>query len=115
MSTQVETTPTVDKEIERLARKYPAVVDEVQGLMAQLERHRPGDRIQGIGSDVYAYKARLANPSARRGKRGGFRVVYYVKTQYLVILIAIYSKTERAAIPNADIRKIIAGMDEPRA
>ena len=48
MSTQVETTPTVDKEIERLARKYPAVVDEVQGLMAQLEHHRPGDRYKAL-------------------------------------------------------------------
>ena len=45
MSTQVEITPTVDKEIERLARKYPAVIDEVQELVAQLEHHRPGDRI----------------------------------------------------------------------
>lgn len=114
MPTRVDTTPGFEKELERLARKYPAVLDEAAKLIAQLERsRRPGDKIRGL--DYVVYKVRLANPSARRGKRGGFRVIYYAKTQYLVILIAIYSKTERTIIPNADIRKIIAGMDEPRA
>lgn len=113
MLTQVKTTPGFDKELERLARKYPAVLDEVEKFIAQLERHRPGDKIRGVGYEVY--KVRLANPSARRGKRGGFRVVYYVRTQYRVILITIYSKTESVNIRNSDIRKIIAGMDEPRA
>ena len=110
MPTRVDTTPAFDKEVERLARKYPAVLDVAEKLITQLERNRrPGDKIRGVGYDVY--KERLPNPSAKRGKSGGFRVVYYEKTQYLVILIAIYSKTERINIPNADIRKIIAGMD----
>ncbi len=109
MLTHVETTANFDREIEKLARKYPAVLDQVEHLIDELEEERrPGDKIPGTGFDVY--KARLRNPSARRGKRGGFRVVYYVKSQSHVILITIYSKTGRANIHNNEIRQILNDM-----
>ncbi len=86
MLTRVDTTPDFDKEIERLARKYPAVFDVTEELITQIEGgDRPGDKIRGV--------------------------VYYVESQYRVILITIYSKTERANIRNVEIRQIITGMD----
>jgi mRNA-degrading endonuclease RelE of RelBE toxin-antitoxin system len=48
-------------------------------LVNQLEQgETPGDQIQGTGHSVY--KVRLPNTDAQRGKSGGYRVIYYLKT-----------------------------------
>ncbi len=111
MSTQVDTTPEFEKEVERLARKYPAVLDEVDRLVAQLETNaRPGNRMTRAGGSIY--KVRLANRSARRGKSGGLRVVYAAQSLQLVVLVTIYSKTEKDDINNDDIGRIMAEMNK---
>ena len=62
-----------------------------------------------VGRNVY--KVRLPNRSARRGKSGGFRVIYQERDGVLVLLLLIYSKTERADIPDEAIRRVIAEFD----
>lgn len=109
MPTTVNIPPEVRKEIKNLKRKYPAVTDEVRKLVDQLENdERPGDKIPGVGYDVH--KVRLPNPSARRGKSGGFRVIYYLKMADRVILVTIYSKTEQTDISPESIRRILADL-----
>lgn len=106
MATQVELTPRFERLLERLARTYPRVEDELETLITQLEQDQhPGDKIPRVGYDVY--KVRLRNPSAGRGKRGGLRVVYYVRQKDRVLLITIYSKTERGDMPAEEIRRLI--------
>ena len=106
MKTLVETTETFEREAERLARKFPSLEVEVDLLTAQLEHGaRPGDRLAGIGYTTF--KVRLPNRSARRGKRGGFRVIFYEKQATLVLLLIVYSKTERSNIPNETVRRLI--------
>lgn len=64
-----------------------------------------------VGYDVY--KVRLPNPSAQRGKRGGFRVIYYVHVEDHVIIITVYSKTERETILADQIKQAIkSALDE---
>ena len=106
MATRVDLPPSFTKDLKQLARKYRAVIDEVDDLISELENdERPGDKIPNVGHDVY--KVRLANPSAGRGNRGGFRVVYYVKLVDHVILLTIYSKTEQADIPMPALQAVI--------
>jgi len=94
MATKVDIAPPFGRALRQLGRKYPRVVDEVDGLMAQLEEGaRPGDQIPNVGFDVY--KVRLRNPSASNGKSGGFRVIYYVYLAEHVILLTIYSKSQK--------------------
>ena len=59
----------------------------------------------GLGYRVF--KVRLPNRSARRGKSGGFRVIYQEKSGRLVLLLLVYSKTERADIPDEVIIRVI--------
>ena len=59
----------------------------------------------GLGHQVF--KVRLPNRSARRGKSGGFRVIYQEKSGRLVLLLLVYSKTDRADIPNDVIIRVI--------
>ncbi len=106
MPTTVNIAREFHKQLKRLKRKYPAVGNEVRNLVQQLEEDkRPGDKIAGVGLDVY--KVRLANPSARRGKSGGFRVIYYVRLAEQLMLITIYSKTEQTDISPQKIRQVL--------
>lgn len=95
------------KKLERLGRKFPRVVDQVDDLMSQLkEAKHPGDKIPGVGYDVY--KVRLKNPSAGKGKRGGFRVIYYIRLADHIVLLTIYSKSDQTDISADQIQKLIA-------
>lgn len=106
MATTVEIARPVHKQIKRLRRRYPSLITELAKLISQLETdERPGDKIPGVSHDVY--KVRLANPSAQRGKSGGFRVIYYVKTATGVILIAVYSKSDQTDLSPQAIRRVI--------
>lgn len=106
MTTQVESTSRFENTSRRLIRKFRSLRNELNTLKLQLQRgDRPGDRLAGIG--YVAYKVRLPNRSARRGKSGGFRVIYQEKSGRLVLLLLIYSKTERADIPDHVIVGVI--------
>lgn len=94
------------KDLKRLYKKYPRVRADAQSLVRILESgETPGDQLQGTGHTVY--KVRIRNSSVQRGKSGGFRVVYYLRTPILVILLTIYSKSEQNDIDAEDVRRII--------
>ena len=106
MQIRVESTKLFDKESRRLTRKYDSLRAEIATFRDQLRRgDRPGSRLSGIGYE--AFKVRLPNRSARRGKSGGFRVIYQERSGALVLLLIIYSKTEQPDIPDDLIRRLI--------
>jgi mRNA-degrading endonuclease RelE of RelBE toxin-antitoxin system len=111
MKIRVDTAPSFDKQFKRLSRKFPLVVEELDHLITHLESgEQPGDKISGVGHDVY--KVRLKNPSAGRGKRGGFRVIYYVQIAEHIILLTLYSKSEQDDISPQEIRRVIEILDD---
>jgi mRNA-degrading endonuclease RelE of RelBE toxin-antitoxin system len=80
-------------------------------LIETLERgETPGDQVQGIG--YTAYKVRLPNPDAQKGKSGGYRVVYYIKKASQVILLVVYSKTDQVDISPEEIRALINQFED---
>lgn len=107
MTTKVEFAPYFIKDLKRLRRKYPQAPEEVEALVDELEQDkRPGDKIPQVGYDVY--KVRLKNPSASRGKSGGFRVIYYVRLADHIILVTIYTKSQQKDFPVERLHRIIA-------
>ncbi|RKT43210.1 hypothetical protein BDD21_0532 [Thiocapsa rosea] len=60
-----------------------------------------GDRILGVG--YVFYNVRVKNSAAVRGKRGGFRIIYYLHTADDILLVTIYSKSEQAEITAAEL------------
>ena len=113
MPTRVRTTEDFDKQVARLARKFPAVLDEVAEFIARLKSddlaQLPGRRIRRTGFAVY--KERLPNRSARRGKRGGFRIYYWVRRRDHLILVAICSKTEHEGFIEAELSRMITAIE----
>jgi mRNA-degrading endonuclease RelE of RelBE toxin-antitoxin system len=90
--------PRFERDSERLHRRYKNVYRDITPIIKDLQAGKtPGDRISGVSHMVY--KVRLANTSAKRGKSGGFRALYYVKTADSIYLLTIYSKTDQNSIP----------------
>ena len=93
--------------VNRLQKKYPHVVDDVLTLIGQLEKGEIlGDRLQELAPYI-VYKVRVKNSDARKGKRGGYRVIYYIKTVDQVMLATLYYKLDRADISAKELKRII--------
>ncbi len=101
--------PAFSRGIRQLRKRFPHVLDDLQPLVSQLEAGEiPGDRIQGI-KNYRVFKIRIANRDAQRGKRGGYRIIYYVQKAHLIYLVIIYSKSQVDDVP---IDWLIAAIEE---
>jgi mRNA-degrading endonuclease RelE of RelBE toxin-antitoxin system len=109
--TRVEIAPLFARTIKQLQKKYPHVWKDVKPLVSQLkEGQTPGERLQGV--ERVAYKVRVANHDAQRGKSGGYRIIYYLRTDERIYLLVIYSKSDVENIPN---EWIIGAIEEAEA
>jgi mRNA-degrading endonuclease RelE of RelBE toxin-antitoxin system len=104
--TDISYTPEFKRNLRALSRKYRSIRADIQPILAELQAGNfVGDQVPGIGYAVY--KVRVRNSDLQKGKRAGYRVIYYLQTARSVILITIYAKTEQADISAAQIRRII--------
>lgn len=104
--TTVEFAKSFIRRLKELRKKYPRVTQQIQALVLELEHgETPGDQIQGTG--YTAYKTRLSNPDAGRGKSGGYRVIYYIRTTDKIIMLLIYAKSDQVDISHDEIKQLI--------
>ena len=109
-SVRVVVTPHFNRSFKRLRKKYRRLGDDLKPLIEQLESgETPGDQIQGVKLTVY--KVRLSSSDAQRGKSGGYRVIYYVRTAVSIFLVEIYPKSERTDISADEIRRLIDDLE----
>lgn len=93
-------------DLKRLKKKFRHVFDDVDEFVDLLKQgETSGDQIPGVGSPVY--KVRLKSRDLAKGKRSGFRTLYYVETPTRRVLLTIYIKSERADISIAEIARIV--------
>jgi mRNA-degrading endonuclease RelE of RelBE toxin-antitoxin system len=93
-----------------LSKKYRHIRQDIQSVIDDLQQSKIiGDQVPGVGYTIY--KVRVRNTDARKGKRGGYRVIYYLQTKTDIILITIYSKTEQSDISDTRIQQIIKSLE----
>ena len=103
---RVSITPYCLKIIKTLKKKYPHIVQDLDPLIDELQNGTtPGDQVTGTGSVVY--KVRMRNTDIGKGKSGGYRVIYYLRTQEHVLILVIYTKSDRENITAQEIRALI--------
>jgi addiction module RelE/StbE family toxin len=111
---QVRFTPEFKRNLRQLAKKYHHIKSDLQPILDQLASgSKPGDQVPQVRYEVF--KVRAKNSDARKGKSGGYRLIYYVKSDSEVILVTVYSKTEQADIAPEDIRRVILDWEAPPA
>ena len=104
---QIEFTLEFKRNVRRLSRRYPHIRTDVDPVIAKLAAgDTPGDRIKRTGYTVF--KVRIKNSDARRGKSGGYRMLYYIKTEDRVILVTLYSKSDQGDITADVVCRIIS-------
>lgn len=100
MSYNVLSAQKFDKELKRLVKKFPSLKKEYLTLIGQLEQ------FPKAGTDIgkECYKIRLAIASKGKGKRGGARVITYIKVEKkTVFLLFIYDKSEKDNITDKEL------------
>lgn len=108
--TRVEFTPEFKRDLRSLARRYPGIRSDLEPLIGAIQAGEcPGARIQGTNRIVY--KARAANSDSRKGRSGGYRVIYWVAEPDRAVLITVYSKSDQGDVPPERIRRIIAAVE----
>jgi mRNA-degrading endonuclease RelE of RelBE toxin-antitoxin system len=108
---EVEASPTFNRNLRTLAKKYRNIRSDIQPIANKLKQGElPGEEIPGIGFEVF--KVRVRNSDVQKGKSGGYRLIYYVKTETSIILLTIYTKSEQADVPADSIRGIIAEYEQ---
>jgi len=106
----IDLSPRFKKDLKTLAKRYRSIRQDLQPLIAELQSGKtPGDQIQGLQHSVF--KVRLKNSDIQKGKSGGYRVIYYLRTQTGIILITIYSKSDQADISNQLIEETIRQLE----
>ena len=104
MSYNVLTIPPFDKQLKRLAKKYPSLKNDFAKLLESLEQEPE----QGTNLGNNCYKIRIAIASKGRGKSGGARVItHLVFKNDTVYLLTIYDKSDIENLTDKEILELI--------
>ena len=75
----IDFTSQFKRNVRQLSRRYRSIKQDLDPIIEQLKAgETPGDQVSGVGHTVY--KAPVKNSDNRKGKSGGYRVLYYVVT-----------------------------------
>jgi len=103
---RIKFTPTFKRNLRTLAKKYRHIRSDVKPIIDQLQSGVVvGDQVPGVRFAVF--KVRIRNQDIQKGKRSGYRMLYYLRSPHSIILIAIYSKLDQGDISPRRIRQII--------
>ncbi|MFH1860054.1 MAG: type II toxin-antitoxin system RelE/ParE family toxin [bacterium] len=108
---QIEFTPEFKRNLRMLAKKYHSIRLDIQPIIEQLQKGITiGDQIPEVG--LLIFKARVLNRDIQKGKRSGYRLIYYKKTRIKIILVTVYSKLEQSDISSKEIKSIVQEFEE---
>jgi mRNA-degrading endonuclease RelE of RelBE toxin-antitoxin system len=111
----IDLTPEYQNNLKELAKKYRNIRSDTMPVIAELRKgNLLGDRLVGFGLDVYIYKTRVKNSNIKKGKSAGYRLIYLVESETSILLLTIYSKSEREDIAVNEIESIIDEFDRDK-
>ena len=108
MNYKVSLTPYFQKEFKKLKRKFRKIGTDLEKLIDELEQNP----FSGTPLGNSCYKIRVPNSSIPTGKSGGFRTISLIKIEKeTVILLTIYSKTDKDNISDNEIMEILKEIE----
>ncbi|NJO59282.1 MAG: type II toxin-antitoxin system RelE/ParE family toxin [Richelia sp. RM2_1_2] len=108
----IDLTPECKRNLRDLSKRFRNIRSDVEQLTLQLQQGNIlGDRIGGIGEEYVVYKVRVRNSNIQKGKSAGYRLIYQVESLTSILLLTIYSKSDREDITANEIIDILANFD----
>ena len=112
MNYDVYLTETFQKSIKVLKKKYRHVKEDLVRKIRVLEKNSTiGDSIPGWNEEIW--KLRVASSDVKKGKRGGFRLIYLWKGREMKIyLLSAYFKGEKTEITKKEIENLLKKLNQ---
>jgi len=108
MSYSIISTHRFEKELKRLAKKFPSLKNEFAQLIADIIANPETGTF--IGNNCF--KIRLAISSKGKGKRGGARIITYLYIEIeTVYLLTIYDKGEKEDLKPNELKEMIESLE----
>ncbi len=107
MSYRIVLSSTFKNSVQKLERRFRHVKEDVKiAVQTLLEMPRLGVVIPG-GSGVR--KLRVRNTDIQKGKRGGYRLLYYVENEpeQKIFLLLLYAKSDREDVDKKELEQLI--------
>jgi mRNA-degrading endonuclease RelE of RelBE toxin-antitoxin system len=112
-SVKIDLTPEFYRNLRDLNKRYRHVRADIQTVIQDLEvGNFVGDRISGIGEDYVMFKVRVKNRDIQKGKSAGYRLIYRVESPTSLLLLTIYSKSDKSDITAGELRSIAAEFQD---
>ena len=111
MSYSIETLPSFDRQVKRLAKKYKSLKEDLQKLVSTLKSD------PAVGADLGngVRKVRMAIRAKGKGKSHGARVITHTAVisvrEGVVTLLAIYDKAEQSTITSKEIEQLLRELE----
>ena len=107
----VEYSESFKRQLKRLSRRYRRIKNDIKPIVdALIDGETPDDQITGTAYTLY--KVRAKNSDNQRGKSGGYRVIYYLKTKTKCILVTLYSKTDQGDITPDKLKSLLIEIEK---
>jgi len=91
------------KEAKKLSKKFKLLKSDLKDAVEDIEEKRDLGTFLGYS----LYKKRIPNSSIPTGKSGGFRVIIYQQIEDKIVLISIYSKTQKDTLSDDELKTIL--------
>ena len=108
-SVQIDLSPEYKYNLRDLSKRYRNIRSDTREVIEQIQAGNfIGDRISGLGEHYVVFKVRVKNSNIQKGKSAGYRLIYQVESATSVLLLTIYSKSDRSDISANEIISILA-------
>ena len=105
----IEVSPRFERDLKSLAKKYRKIADDLTHFKKEI-LHNPHSGTP-LGNNFR--KVRIPNSSIPTGKSGGFRVITLLRIEHdRIVLLTIYSKTDKENIGDGELQDILKELDE---
>ncbi|WP_165790427.1 type II toxin-antitoxin system RelE/ParE family toxin [Arcobacter caeni] len=91
------------KEAKKLSKKYKLLKSDLKQAVEEIQSNND----LGVYLGFNIFKKRVKNSSIPTGKSGGFRVIIYQQIKNKIVLISIYSKTEKENLSDEELSEIL--------
>lgn len=91
------------KEAKALSKKYKLLKSDLKEAVEEIENLRD----LGVSLGFNLFKKRIRNSSIPTGKSGGFRVIIFEQVEDKIVLISIFSKTEKENLSDNELAKAL--------
>jgi mRNA-degrading endonuclease RelE of RelBE toxin-antitoxin system len=107
MNYEIYLPQTFQRCVKLLKKKFPHIKDDLSSLFQQLQNNpEAGDPIPGWHRTIW--KVRVSSTDLKKGKSGGFRVIYFWSVGEATLYpLFVYFKGEKEDITKAEIETLL--------